>query len=242
MSEASSTSVPIIEEEEEEKDSTLAMTSISNSSGTGEGGGGGAAARWVGLLGQRRFDQQCASFVPLGVKPTKLNLFANEEFVEKAAYCHAALDGIRRVRREARVFEVSGITDFCNAAIRQLLGQPSSVREAAAAGWDERDLFHIDKWLVAKRRMGDLPYDPRMSKRGDDEAVYQERLHREALDGVDWITILVKQELRTPGFVRVLCNALEMEDRVLANAQKRKQRLLFDDEDYNHHHHHKNKA
>jgi hypothetical protein len=175
-----------------------------------------APAQLVKAIGQKAYDTQLARFNPYRVPDTRMNLSINPEFIEKAAYIHGALDSIRWIRKHAVVFVVNGIADLCNSTIRELLGQPTSVEEAEAKGVDTRTLFHIDNWFVEKRNRGDLNYDP------TDANTDLRFLQDEEKLSVNWIDILIKQELERPGFVRLLCSALEMEDRVLNQIAQRR--------------------
>jgi hypothetical protein len=179
-----------------------------------------APSQLVKVIGQKAYDKHIASFTPIGVKATRINLSANPEFIEKAAYVHAALDGIRFMRRTPNVFTANGITDFCNTNIRTLLGEPIDEEEAELRGIPEQNLFHIDKWFVEKRGRGDLGYDP------CDAETDLRKLQKEDELAINWISILIETELKWPGFVKLLCSALEMEDRILNQIELRRARVM----------------
>lgn len=180
-----------------------------------------SAGQLVKAIGQKAFDRQVASFMPYGVKPTRVNLSANPEFVEKAPYVHGALGVIHLLRRGVNVFVVPGITDLCNANIREIMGQPTSDEEAKAKGVDPKTLFNIDKWFVDKRGLGNLAYDPT-----DPNVDLREIKKAEKELAKPWIQILIEEETQHPGFVRLLSNALEMEDRVLNQMRQRKELVM----------------
>jgi len=206
------------EDVEEINADTYALSKYNNSHSQGNNGPSWSMATQAGR--QTAFDKQVVGFVPFGIRPTKINLFANTEWVEKVAYAHSCLDSIRYLRREPTVFVVQGMTDLCNTLIRNLLKQPESAEEAEARAISEKDLFHIDKWFIEKRGRGDLGFDP------TDPELDPAVLQREEHNSVDWVSILTLQEIQTPGFVRLFCNVLEAEDRVINQLEQRRARMF----------------
>ncbi|BBI30578.1 hypothetical protein QKT49_gp185 [Acanthamoeba castellanii medusavirus] len=180
-----------------------------------------SAGQLVKAIGQKAFDRQMASFMPFGVKSTRTNLTANQEFVEKGPYVAGALGGIHHTRKGTNVFVAPGMADLCNANIREILGQPTTDEEAEAKGFNTKDLFDIDKWFVEKRGVGTLGYDP-----ADPNADLRKMRETEKKLAVPWIQILIDEETEHPGFVRLLSNALEMEDRQLNQMRQRKELVM----------------
>lgn len=206
--------------EEINTDDIGALTKYSNNNNNTSKSAGSSWSLMTQANKQTAFDKQVTGFVPYGIKPTKVNLFANAEWVEKVAYAHSCLDSIRFLRREPTVFVVQGMTDLCNTLIRNLLKQPETTEEAEILGIRERDLFHIDKWFIEKRGRGDLGFDP------TDPELDPVILQREEQNAVDWVNILTFQEIQTPGFVRLFCNVLEAEDRVINQLEQRRARMF----------------
>lgn len=180
-----------------------------------------SAGQLVKAIGQKAFDRQMASFTPYGVEATPLGLSANPEFVEKVSYVQGVFNSIHLLRKGINVFVVPGITDLCNANIRQILNQPASEEAAKAKAVDPKTLFDIDKWFVEKRGVGSLDYDPT-----DPNVDLRKLKETEKKLSKPWIQILIDEETKHPGFVRLLSNALEMEDRVLNQMRQRKELVM----------------
>jgi len=124
--------------------------------------------------------------------PSKISLMADPDFIEVASILASSLDSVRHRRREARLFVQAGTRDHCNELMRTVIGD---------------DKFDVDRWFSGKRG-GDLKYDPRNPLTPIEKVKFTGQMQ------VDWVKLLLEQEIATPGFCKVLFNCLELERRI----------------------------
>lgn len=141
-----------------------------------------------------------AIMFPPAPPPTKVNLLANPEFIEVASVVAARLDHIRFERKKATVFTQTGVLDHCNEVMNHVMHGDDKSQ------WPEIP-FDVHEWFHDLRG-GDLDYNPEDPLLDIDLAQFDPTLQ------VDWIQVLIEQELKTPGFCKVLYNCLELESRI----------------------------
>ena len=130
--------------------------------------------------------------------PTKMNLMANSEFIEIASVLASRLDHVRHKRRKAIVFTQPGVRAHCNELMHNVM--------YGSDKWPEIP-FQIDEWF-SDVRGGDLDYDPTDPQTDIRKTRFQAEMQ------LDWIEVLIKQELETNGFCKVLYNCLTLEERI----------------------------
>ena len=132
--------------------------------------------------------------------PTKMNLMANPEFIEIASVLASKLDHVRHKRRKAVVFTQPGVRAHCNELMRTVMYGPDK------SAWPDVP-FQIDEWF-SDARGGDLDYDPTDPQADIRKTRFQAEMQ------LDWVEVLIKQELETNGFCKVLYNCLTLEERI----------------------------
>lgn len=146
-----------------------------------------------------------AIMFPAPPPPTKINLMANPEFIEVASVVAARLDHVRYERRKAIVFTQMGVLEHCNELLRTVMYGDNK------ANWPS-PAFHIHEWF-SDLRGGDLSYDP------TDPTTDVKKTRFHSTMQIDWIQRLIEQELKTPGFCKVVYNCLELESKIKARLQ-----------------------
>lgn len=132
--------------------------------------------------------------------PTKLNLMANPEFIEIASVLASRLDSVRHKRRKAIVFTQPGVCAHCNELMRTVMYGPDK------SEWPDVP-FQIDEWF-SNIRGGDLDFDPMDPQTDIRKTQFSAEME------FDWVDVLIKQELNTNGFCKVLHNCLTLEERI----------------------------
>lgn len=178
------------------------------------------------------------------LKPSKLNLMANPDFVTKASWLIAKLDHVRKERKEAVLFEYPAFVHVCNELINNLkYGENQSK-------WPvKKRRFDVNRWFK-KHRGGDLAYDPthpntdlnsmhaHMFEQSLGIETEEERKEKnmeefyskltgyakETLD-VDWLDVLFQEEMQTPGFVKALHHSLQMEEKTMEHMKERDSKI-----------------